>query len=254
MRGRTLLSLTIAVVLLAGCGGDDSAESADAETVASAEGPKLGDQCRVESAAGAQVEVKTITGPLTCEEAESILSAYYASIHAAEGSGAGLDVDTWFCISAPPPQAPRAGSCEEEETGREFEMYLVQAVPGSEPPDPEEERRALERELRRELRQAPRLPARMVPCVHDWTLGRLSTAELRRFTEHLANQHPPNVWHWRIVFHSTLACSPTIGEPAADCVMERIEPNIREKQGRRLSRADVRELEEAAVAEADNCR
>jgi hypothetical protein len=124
--------LLVAAVAFTGCGDNDT-NTQRATQDARSRGPKLGDHCRTNTAIDSIVEIKTVRGPLTCGEAKTILAAYYNSLENAVGSGAGLRVDTWFCISAPPPQAPLAGNCKERSTGRRFEMYGVAPPPEPKP-------------------------------------------------------------------------------------------------------------------------
>ncbi len=118
-----------------GCGGSDSTtvtvrERVVTETAGSAplnDGPGLGDDCTAETPIATEVEARTTQGPLQCKEAQRVMEIYFA--HAATsgvGSGAGLRVGGWDCITAPPPEQPLAGYCSDAgDSLRKFEIYSV---------------------------------------------------------------------------------------------------------------------------------
>lgn len=124
---RLVLAITTlaALVLLAGCGSSSS------ETVVTTSlGPHLGNRCRAQTTINSTVEVQTVRGPLKCSEAQTILAAYYSSAaQTGHGSGGGLQIASWYCLTSPPPEAPLAGHCFEKRTGREFQMYEVSSTP-----------------------------------------------------------------------------------------------------------------------------
>jgi hypothetical protein len=120
-------------LLIVGCGGSDSTVTVRERVVVDTppgvsdnSGPQLGDDCTAETTISTEVEVSTIRGPLQCREAQRVMEIYFANAAtAATGSGAGLEIGDWSCLSAPPPQHPLAGRCQTGDAQREFEMYSI---------------------------------------------------------------------------------------------------------------------------------
>jgi hypothetical protein len=127
--------VTILSLAIAGCGSSDSTtvtvqkRTADtaAELAPVSYGPQLGDGCTAETAIATEVEATTVRGPLQCREVRRVMEIYFANAGTnGVGSGAGLEVGSWACVTAPPPEQPLAGYCKEAEGAqREFEMYSI---------------------------------------------------------------------------------------------------------------------------------
>lgn len=223
-RIRRIVATLATGALVVGCGDEDSTHS---ERPSDA-GPKLGDNCRATSAGGSLVEVVTESGPLECAEAKSVLSAYYSNLENSEGSGAGLQVGDWFCISAAPTQAPRAGGCTHEGDGRQFSLVSV----GD---SPEEERDQLEQAVVDRLTTSDMFVGQTGRCAAD-RIRRLSDRELER-----ASDLASDTFAIEVGFDALLICAGATPD-LARCIMDELVPLIGQR-GPNVSRSEFDSLQ-----------